>query len=86
MNLTNCHTEVCRIKFYQIVTSDVLISLSQFDVILINWDIFLSTEYITGAPKEARCFFSQDFSLINKLIIGLAKSSFVVQVFYYAVL
>ena len=27
VNLTNCHREVCRIKFYQIDTSDVLTSL-----------------------------------------------------------
>ena len=27
VNLTNCHREVCRIKFYQIATSDVLTSL-----------------------------------------------------------
>ena len=27
VNLTNCHREVCKIKFYQIVTSDVLTSL-----------------------------------------------------------
>ena len=27
VNLTNCHREVCRIKFYQIVTSHVLTSL-----------------------------------------------------------
>ena len=27
VNLTNCHREVYRIKFYQIVTSDVLTSL-----------------------------------------------------------
>ena len=27
VNLTNCHKEICRIKFYQIVTSDVLKSL-----------------------------------------------------------
>ena len=26
-NLTNCHREVRRIKFYQIITSDVLTSL-----------------------------------------------------------
>ena len=34
VNLTNCHREICRIKFYQIVTSDVLTSLSQFDKML----------------------------------------------------
>ena len=33
-NLTNCHREVRRIKFYQIITSDVLTSLWQFDKIL----------------------------------------------------
>ena len=27
VNLANCHREVCRIKFYQIVTFDVLTSL-----------------------------------------------------------
>ena len=27
VNLTNYHREVCKIKFYQIVTSDVLTSL-----------------------------------------------------------
>ena len=27
MNLTNCHRDVCRTKFYQIVTSDILTSL-----------------------------------------------------------
>ena len=27
VNLTSCHREVCKIKFYQIVTSDVLNSL-----------------------------------------------------------
>ena len=27
VKLTNCHREVCKIKFYQIVTSDVLTSL-----------------------------------------------------------
>ena len=31
VNLTNCHREICRIKFYQIATSDVLTSLLQFD-------------------------------------------------------
>ena len=31
VNLTNCHRKICKIKFYQIVTSDVLISLWQFD-------------------------------------------------------
>ena len=34
VNLTNCHREICRIKFYQIVTSDVLTSLWQFDKML----------------------------------------------------
>ena len=34
VNLTNCHREVCRIKFYQIVTSDVLTSLWHFDKML----------------------------------------------------
>ena len=36
LNLTNCYKEVCRIKFYQIATSDVLISLLQFDKMLFN--------------------------------------------------
>ena len=27
VNLTNCHREICKIRFYQIVTSDVLTSL-----------------------------------------------------------
>ena len=27
VNLTDCHREVCKVKFYQIVTSDVLTSL-----------------------------------------------------------
>ena len=27
VNSTNCHREVCKIKFYQIVTSDVILSL-----------------------------------------------------------
>ena len=31
VNLTNCHRKICKVKFYQIVTSDVLISLWQFD-------------------------------------------------------
>ena len=34
VNLTNCHREVCRIKFHQTVTSDVLTSLWQFDKML----------------------------------------------------
>ena len=34
VNLTNCHREVCRIKFYQIVTSHVLTSLWKFDKML----------------------------------------------------
>ena len=34
VNLTNCHKEVCIIKFYQIVTSDVLASLSLLDKML----------------------------------------------------
>ena len=33
LNLTNCHRGVCSINFYQIVTSDVLTSLSEFDKI-----------------------------------------------------
>ena len=34
LNLTNCYREVCKIKFYHIVTSDVLTSLWQFDKML----------------------------------------------------
>ena len=34
VNLTNCRREVCQIKFYEIVTSDVLTSLWQFDKML----------------------------------------------------
>ena len=34
VNLTNCHRELCRIKFYQIVTSDVFTSLWQSDKML----------------------------------------------------
>ena len=34
VNLTNCRREVCKIKFYEIVTSDVLTSLWQFDKML----------------------------------------------------
>ena len=34
VNLTNCHREVCTIKFYQIVTYDVLTSPWQFDKML----------------------------------------------------
>ena len=34
VNLTDCHREVCKVKFYQIVTSDVLTSLWQFDKML----------------------------------------------------
>ena len=34
VNLTNCHREVCRITFYQIVNSDVLTSLWLFDKML----------------------------------------------------
>ena len=36
VNLTNCHRIVCRIKFYQIATSDVLTSLWQFDKMLFD--------------------------------------------------
>ena len=34
VNLTNCRREVCKIKFYEIVTSDVLTSQWQFDKML----------------------------------------------------
>ena len=34
VNLTNCHKEVCRTKFYQIVTSEILASLWLFDKML----------------------------------------------------
>ena len=37
VNLTNCYREVCRIKFYQIATFDVLTSLWQFDKMLFWW-------------------------------------------------
>ena len=34
VNITNCHGEICKTEFYQIVTSDVLTSLWQFDKML----------------------------------------------------
>ena len=36
VNLTNCHRKVCRIKFYQNATSDVLTSLWQLDKVLFD--------------------------------------------------
>ena len=36
VNLTNYCREVCRIKFYQIATSDVLTYLRQFDKMLFD--------------------------------------------------
>ena len=33
VNLTECHREVCRIKFFQIATSDVLTFLWRFDML-----------------------------------------------------
>ena len=57
VNLKNCHREICRIKVYQIVTSEVLTSLLQFDKSYFDkLRLLFIHEYIIGAPKEARCF------------------------------
>ena len=68
--LTNYHREVCRIKFYQTATSDVLISLWQCDKILFDnlGHVFLSIEYIIGASKEVRCFL-KGWNLMSIMIL-----------------
>ena len=48
VNLTNFHREICRIKFYLIVTSDVRY-FHKLGHVFIHWGQI-------GAPKEATCF------------------------------
>ena len=52
------------------------------NVILINWDIFLSTEYIIGSQIFSEMLNHHQY---NDLI-DLVKSSFVLQVLYNTVL
>ena len=82
VNLTNCHREVCRIKFYQIVTSDVLTSLWQFDKLghlFIRWVHY-------WIPKGNQVFAQMLNPHQYNDFIDLVKSYFVVQMFYNTVL
>ena len=87
VNLTNCHREVCRIKFYQIVTSDVLRSLWQFDKcyfdklghLFIHWVHYWSPKGSQVSSEMLNPHQYNDF-------IDLVKNYFVVQMFYNTVL
>ena len=82
VNLTNCHREVCRIKFYQIVTSDVLTSLWQFDKsghLFIHWVHY-------WIPNGNQVFAQMLNPHQYNDFIDLVKSYFVVQMFYNTVL
>ena len=52
------------------------------NVILINWDIFLSTEYISGSQIFSEMLNPHQYNDF----IDLVKSSFVLQVLYNTVL
>ena len=87
VNLINCHRGVCRINFYQIVTSDVLISLWQFDEMLFDNLGHVFIHWVHYWSSKGSQLFSE---MLNPHqyndFIDLVKRSFVAQVFHNTVL